>query len=142
MKTLIRSINRSPLRLALLVIPLVLACFGLVQNTHALLPPPAPDGGYAGGNTAEGDGALFNLTTGLNNTAVGKDALTSDTDGAYNVAIGRSALSANVSGNFNMAIGTEALRDSIATYNLAIGFRVGFVNTTAGTSPELALQRS
>jgi hypothetical protein len=29
-----------------------------------------------------------------------------------------------------MAIGTEALRDSTANYNLAIGFRVGYLNTT------------
>jgi hypothetical protein len=32
---------------------------------------PAPDGGYAGGNTAEGSSALLSLTTGTFNTAVG-----------------------------------------------------------------------
>src|SRR5690349_13798885 len=32
---------------------------------------PAPDGGYPGGNTAEGQNALFSLTTGGYNTAVG-----------------------------------------------------------------------
>src|SRR6266403_1796097 len=40
------------------------------------------------------------------------------------------ALASNITGSFNMAIGTDALRDSTANYNLAIGFRVGFVNTT------------
>ena len=32
---------------------------------------PAPDGGYAGGNTAEGQSALLGRTTGIYNTAVG-----------------------------------------------------------------------
>jgi hypothetical protein len=52
-------------------IPLVvvaLACFGLSPAAHALLPPPPPDGGYPGSNTAEGDNALFNLTSGTGNT--------------------------------------------------------------------------
>ena len=32
---------------------------------------PAPDGGYPGFNTAQGEKALFGLTTGVGNTAVG-----------------------------------------------------------------------
>jgi len=32
---------------------------------------PPPDGGYPGGNTAEGQGALLSLTDGAFNTAVG-----------------------------------------------------------------------
>ena len=103
-----------------------LACFAFSSQIKADCPSTCP----GGGNTGTGDGALDSVTTGINNTAVGKDALTNTTDGAYNVAIGRSTLQSNVSGNFNMAIGTEALRDSTANYNLAIGFRVGFVNTT------------
>jgi hypothetical protein len=45
------------------------------------LPPVAqavnapPDGGYPGQNTAEGDDALFSLTTGTGNTAIGFQAL-------------------------------------------------------------------
>jgi hypothetical protein len=42
-----------------------LVCFALVQNTQALNPPP--DGGYPEGNTAEGQAALFSLTTGVVN---------------------------------------------------------------------------
>ena len=38
-------------------------------KSAAVVPPP--DGGYPGGNTAEGASALFSLTTGSYNTAVG-----------------------------------------------------------------------
>ena len=68
---LTKSIGRSSSRLALLLIPLVFACFALSPMAQAVSPPP--DGGYPGGNTAEGFKALFNLSTedGSFNTAVG-----------------------------------------------------------------------
>ena len=115
-----------------LLITLVLLCFGLSPTAKALLPAPSPDGGYPGGNTAEGVNALHDVNTavGINNTAVGANALTHDTTGYSNVAIGEAALANNTTGNFNMAIGTEALRDNNASFNLAIGFRVLFMNTT------------
>ena len=118
----------------LLLIPLL--CFGLSPTAKALLPAPAPDGGYPGGNTAEGVNALHDVNTavGINNTAVGANALTHDTTGNYNVAVGSGALESNTTGNFNMAIGTEALRDNNANFNLAIGFRVLFMNTTGSAS--------
>src|SRR5438552_7274561 len=56
--------NRSPLR-AFLLIPFVLVCFALLPVARAVDPPP--DGGYPNNNTAEGDSALFSLTTGVNN---------------------------------------------------------------------------
>jgi hypothetical protein len=52
-----------------LFIAAVLACFGLLPKALAVVPPP--DGGYPGFNTAEGQNALFNLTSGSANTAVG-----------------------------------------------------------------------
>ena len=67
---------QSLLRPALLLIPLVFACFTLSPRAQAVSPPP--DGGYAGGNTAEGQNALFSLTTGGFNTAVGFFALRSN----------------------------------------------------------------
>jgi hypothetical protein len=124
------SIGRSPLRLAFLLIPLVLAWFALSSAPSAFGVSQPPDGGYAGNNTAEGTNALLSLTSGINNTAVGANALLHDTSGGYNVAIGSNALALNTSGNFNMAIGTEALHNNTANANLAIGFRVLFFNTT------------
>jgi hypothetical protein len=111
---------------------LTLLCFGLSPTAKALLPPPAPDGGYPGGNTAEGINALHDVNTavGINNTAVGANALTHNTTGFYNVAVGSGALASNTTGNFNMAIGADALTNNNANFNLAIGFRVLFMNTT------------
>ena len=65
------------------LITLTLLCFGLSPTAKALLPAPAPDGGYPGGNTAEGINALHDVNTavGINNTAVGANALAHDTIG-------------------------------------------------------------
>jgi len=106
------------------------ASLGLTPSVRAVNPPP--DGGYPGANTAEGANALLNVNTaiGINNTAVGANALRKDTTGYYNVAVGSGALASNTTGNFNMAVGTGALTNNNADFNLAIGFRVGFMNTT------------
>jgi trimeric autotransporter adhesin len=126
-----KSIGRSlSWRCGFVLVPLALVCFGLSPTAKAVLPPPAPDGGYPGANTAEGDFALLNLTSGINNTAVGKDALLHNTTGGFNVGIGSGALASNTTGSFNMAVGTQALTNNTANFNLAIGFRVGFMNTT------------
>jgi hypothetical protein len=51
-----------PIRLKTITLPLLitlaLLCFGLSPTAQALLPEPSPDGGYPGGNTAEGNNAL------------------------------------------------------------------------------------
>ena len=67
------------LRKAIAGFLIALACFGLAPSTHALLPPPPPDGGYPGANTAEGQNALKELTTGHANTALGWFSLFSAT---------------------------------------------------------------
>jgi hypothetical protein len=126
MKILIGPINRSPLRCGFFTVTIALCWFALSPPLKAQCPSACG----AGGNTAVGDNALDSLTTGINNTAVGKDALTADTTGQYNVAVGSGALANNTTGNFNMAIGTEALNQNNANFNLAIGFRVAFQNTT------------
>jgi trimeric autotransporter adhesin len=80
----------------------------------ALLPvaqavTPAPDGGYRGYNTAEGQNALFSLSTGVYNTSVGAFSLYSDTTGAGNTAVGVNVLRNNVTGTFNTGVGLNAL---------------------------------
>jgi len=68
-------------------------CFALLPLAQAV--SPAPDGGYAGGNTAEGTNALNSLTSGLYNTANGLSALATDTTGGFNTALGVQALYSN-----------------------------------------------
>src|ERR1700737_3058941 len=82
------SISRPRLRRSLLLIGVAVACFGLGPAPKAFGVTPAPDGGYSGGNTAEGDSALFKLTTGSFNTANGFAALFNDTIGDTNPANG------------------------------------------------------
>ena len=87
---------------------IALACFGLSPMAQALLPPPPPDGGYPGGNTAEGQSALLSRTSGQFNTAVGYVSLLSDSTGSFNTAVGAGTLLANTA-NENTAIGAGAV---------------------------------
>jgi len=125
-----KSINRSPLRLAFLLIPLVFVCFGLSPVVRAVV--PAPDGGYPGFNTAEGTNALFSLTSGAANTAIGFDALFHNTTGPKNTAIGFEALFQNTTGFENAATGWRALSaNTTGFHNTADGFSA-LSRTTTG----------
>ncbi len=127
------SLNRSLWRRGFLLIALALA-FALSPPARALT--PAPDGGYAGGNTAEGTQALFGRTSGLYLTGVGQQALFSDTSGSYNTGEGFRTLFSNTTGFFNTAVGVNALyHNTTANYNSAFGFNALFNNTT-GTANE------
>ena len=90
------------------------ACFALSPRAQAV--SPAPDGGYPGGNTAEGQSALFSLTTGGYNTAVGYFSLRSDATGQFNTAVGAGALFANTGDN-NTATGAAALLSNTTGIN-------------------------
>jgi hypothetical protein len=103
------SISRSPLRRAFLLIAVTLACIGLAPAPKAFGVSPPPDGGYPNGNTAEGQNALFSLTTGVDNTATGFNALFSNTTGNNNTANGYLALYYNTTGGANTANGYESL---------------------------------
>src|SRR5215211_9382229 len=87
-----------------------LICFTLLPQVQAVV--PAPDGDYPNFNTAEGQNALFSLTTGQWNTALGGFTLWKNTDGSFNTAVGTAALLLNVGdqttgeGIENTAIGT------------------------------------
>ena len=151
MKTLITS-HRSLLtilrsRSAFILTALALGTLALVQRSQAVNPPP--DGGYAGGNTAEGQGALLNLTSGTFNTAVGFQSLSGLKEGKFNTALGAgtllfnvadentaagaAALLSNTVGNFNTANGAFALfLNTEGTLNTGIGDRALFSNTIGG----------
>jgi hypothetical protein len=127
-------------------ITLALGFFALLPTGQAV--SPAPDGDYAGANTAEGSDALFSLTsgtrntalgfqalytntTGYENTATGLHALFSNTTGFYNTANGDYTLSYNTTGDRNTATGVQALyRNTTGSYNTATGLNALFHNTT------------
>src|SRR6184192_3614980 len=88
------------------IIPIVLTVFVLSPMAEAV--SPAPDGSYSGGNTAEGESALLNLTTGTYNTGVGIFSLLSITDGKFCTAVGGATLLLNT-GDQNTATGAGAL---------------------------------
>jgi hypothetical protein len=107
---------------------LSLVCTGLLPNVQAVSPPP--DGGYVGGNTAEGQDALLSLTSGLYNTAAGLYSLRALTGGSFNTAIGAGALLLNTA-NENTAIGAGALlSNTTGASNTATGESTLFFNTT------------
>jgi hypothetical protein len=107
---------------------LSLVCTGLLPNVQAVSPPP--DGGYVGGNTAEGQDALLSLTSGLYNTAAGLYSLRALTGGSFNTAIGAGALLLNTA-NENTAIGAGALlSNTTGASNTATGESALFFNTT------------
>jgi hypothetical protein len=124
-----KSISRPSLRRTFPLIPLVLICFGLSPIARAVV--PAPDGGYAGNNTAEGTSALFSLVSGIDNAALGFQALYHNTNGNYNTAEGFRALFNNTTGFQNTANGVNALfTNSTGDYNTANGVNTLYRNTT------------
>ncbi len=120
--------NPSIQRKAIVLFLFTLACFALSPTARAVDPPP--DGGYPGDNTAEGDNALFNLTSGLDNTAIGFEALFSNNSNV-NTAIGAFVLLSNTDGVGNTATGAFALQNNTTgSANTAYGFAALMSNTT------------
>jgi hypothetical protein len=114
---------------SLIPILILIACLGLLPKAQAV--SPAPDGGYPGFNTAEGDNALKNLTTGQGNTALGWFSLGLVTDSSFNTGVGVGALVLNIGGS-NTAVGAAALiLNTIGERNTAVG-TAAMVNNDAG----------
>ena len=112
-----------------LLITLALLCFGLLPRAQAVVPPP--DGGYPGFNTAEGQNALFSLTTGSANTAVGWFSLFSNTESSFNTATGAGALLFSTAGQ-NTAFGAATLLfNTTGEDNTAVG-ATALLNNTEG----------
>jgi hypothetical protein len=127
----------------------VLVCFAIASPVRAVV--PAPDGGYPGFNTAEGQNALFSLTTGSANTAVGWFSLWSNAEGSFNTAtgagallfntadantaFGAAALLFNTTGENNTATGgTALLNNTTGSENAANGYQALSSNTTGGAN--------
>ena len=121
------------------LIALLIACLEFSQNARAVT--PAPDGGYPGGNTAEGENALFSLgEDGRYNTAVGYISLRTNTNGNFNTAIGAGALVSNTNASENTATGTGALLNTAPPFvsggnrNTADGAFALLYNTTGSSN--------
>jgi hypothetical protein len=128
MKTIIPSV----------LITCALVCFGLVQNTQAVIPPP--DGGYPGGNTAEGTKALLSQTTGGYNAAIGWLSLESLTTGSFNTGVGAGTLALNTA-DLNTATGAGALLShTTGTGNTANGAFALFSDTSGQLNTATGLQ--
>jgi hypothetical protein len=117
---------------ALLVIRFALAWSAMLAAPNAFGVVPPPDGGYPNFTTAEGQNALFSLTTGAANTAVGWFSLKSVTTGSFNTGVGAGTLVLNT-GAENTAVGTAALLLNSTNGNTAVGSRALLNNTTGGT---------
>src|SRR5437867_12405297 len=98
--------NMKPQKLIL--IPIVLACFGLLPQMQAA------DGDLGGGNTNEGFNALNNLTTGGFNTALAWYSQWPLTDGFFNTAVGVRSL------DLNTANSNTAARPGATLLNLTV----------------------
>ena len=140
--------NQSRMRLAFLLIPLALTCFGLSPQARALCQEFCNDslantflGTSAGANnttgnnnTAVGFFALNFNSTGYNNTANGFYALVDNATGSGNTANGVQALALNSTGNDNTANGVQALSsNTTGNFNTATGFAALVLND-AGTA--------
>src|SRR5438876_12373910 len=117
-----------------------LVCFGLCGQVQSATDTPDPGGSLPTSNTADGQGALGSLTTGLYNSAfgflsvlslsdanfdtgIGAGALLVD-NGGQNTAVGAGALFSNTTGASNTAVGTFALfNDTAGPFNTAVGWQ-------------------
>jgi hypothetical protein len=130
------------------LITFALVCLAFSPSAQAVVPPP--DGGYPGFNTAEGQNALFSLTTGSANTAIGWFSLFSNVEGSFNTstgagallfntannntAFGAAALLLNATGVGNTAVGATALLSTGGDGNTATGFAALYLNTSSANT--------
>ena len=154
--------------LAIVLIPLLVACFVLAPATRAQCPqicdafhntavgPGALESNTTGTdntalgsfalnnnngseNTATGQNSLFANTTGFENTANGGAALFANTTGFENTANGAFALLMNTDGSENTAIGFDALRHNRrGSNNIALGAHAGVNLTTASNNIDIS----
>jgi len=147
--TFVRDLPDMKTNIRRVLITLAPMCIGLLSKANAVV--PAPDGGYPGFNTAEGQKALFHLSSGTGNTAIGWFSLESVTAGSFNTGVGAAtlvlntgdentatgagALLLNTTGSLNTANGAFALlNNSTGSFNTATGFQALRNNTTGDSN--------
>ncbi|HKR03787.1 MAG TPA: tail fiber domain-containing protein [Bacteroidia bacterium] len=96
--------------------------------------------GFSSHNVAIGNWALEHndpttTSNGLYNTAVGDYALNDNTTGSYNTIVGYDAAEVATTGSYNSGLGLQVL-GSLTTgkYNAAIGYRAGYSITTGDSN--------
>jgi hypothetical protein len=107
----------------------VLGWFVLLSRVQA-----APETALPGFNTADGDHALFSLTTGVANSAFGWYSLFSNADGNFNTGVGAGALLLNASGQGNTAVGAAALLNGTGDFNTGLGASAGINNSNGSNN--------
>jgi len=121
-----------------LFVAFTLICFAFSPIARAVV--PAPDGGYPGQNTAEGQSALLHLAGGTYNTALGWSSLGFNVTGTFNTAIGAGALLSNTADQ-NTATGAGALlNNTIGDSNTATGAFALFTSTTGAANTATGYQ--
>jgi hypothetical protein len=126
----IKLLLRSPWRrgLHLSTLALVIGWLALSPQAEAVCEQGCD---LTNGNTFLGDGALSNITIGVDNTATGYSALLNNTEGSNNTASGSNAMHQNITGSDNTAIGSAALRlNETGNSNTAIGASALWFNRT------------
>ena len=110
-----------------------LVCFGLCQQVQSATDTPDP-GSLPTSNTADGQGALGSLTTGLYNSAFGFLSVLSLSDGNFDTGVGAGALLVD-NGGQNTAIGAGALfSNTTASSNTAVGTFAMFTNVSGDSN--------
>src|SRR5947208_8626364 len=106
-----------------------LVCFGLCQQVQSATDTPDP-GAVPTSNTADGQGALGSLTTGLYNSAFGFLSVLSLSDANFDTGVGAAALLVD-NGGTNTAVGAGALlTNSDGADNNAVGAFALFNNVS------------
>src|SRR3989440_3913771 len=107
----------------------VLVCFGLCQQVQSATDTPDP-GSVPLSNTADGQLALANVSTGIYNSAFGFYAALSISDASFDTAVGAGALLVDTAGT-NTAVGAGALfSNSTGSDNNAVGAFALFNNVS------------
>lgn len=111
-----------------ILIALAIACYALLPRAQA-----APEAALPGFNTADGQNALANVTTGAANSAFGWSSLLSDTDGSFNTGLGAGALLSN-NATGSTAVGAASLLFNTGSFNTGVGVKAGIDNTTGSNN--------